>query len=221
MEVRFEGVEDPHFPNVPHLPNVPHSPGTLPPKCRALLLCISYSICPDGSDPGNRPSPLGGPLNDAKEVKATLIGELDVDSTAFSPLSRSRSIELFHYHEEGIFVMTDEGKNVGTEHWPSKENIVRIYFPRGVVAAAYSLTLANKSIQLQAMDNLVRDATPGDAFVFYCASSIVGFCATLSSSVDLISIDAGHGGTNDEVGDNRACAYKSDFSRCLVFRPSN
>ena len=74
---------------VPYFPNVPNTASTLPPKYKALLLCISYLFCPDGSDPGNRPSPLAGPLNDAKEMKTALIGGLNVDSTAFSPLSRS------------------------------------------------------------------------------------------------------------------------------------
>jgi hypothetical protein len=68
----------------PHFPNVLHTLGTLPPKYKALLLCISYLFCPDGSDPGNRPTPLVGPLNDAKEMKTALIGGLNVDSTAFS-----------------------------------------------------------------------------------------------------------------------------------------
>lgn len=75
----------------PHFPSIPHTLGTLPPKYKALLLCISYSFYPDGSDPGNRPSPLAGPLNDAKEMKTALIGGLNVDSTAFSPLSWLRS----------------------------------------------------------------------------------------------------------------------------------
>ena len=61
----------------PHFPNVLHTPGTLPPKYKALLLCISYLFCPDGSDPGNRPTPLAGPLNDAKEMKTALIGGLN------------------------------------------------------------------------------------------------------------------------------------------------
>jgi hypothetical protein len=81
-------LEPPHLPNVLH-PRVP--PGTPPPNYKAFLLCISYLFFPDGSDPGNRPSPLAGPLNDAKEMKTALIGGLNVDSTAFSPLSRSRS----------------------------------------------------------------------------------------------------------------------------------
>ena len=74
----------------PHFSNVPHTPNALPPKYKALLLCISYLIYPDGSDPGNRPSPLAGPLNDAKVMKTALIGGFNVDSTAFSPLSRPR-----------------------------------------------------------------------------------------------------------------------------------
>ena len=118
------------LPKAPHFPNVlrVRTSGTLPPKCRALLLCISYLFFPDGSDPANRPSTLAGPLNDAKEMKATLIGGLNVDSTRFSPFKSVAAIDLFHYREEDIFVMTDEEKNVGTEHWPSKENIVSFFF---------------------------------------------------------------------------------------------
>lgn len=40
------------------------------------------------------------------------------------------AIDLFHYREQDIVVMTDEEKNVGTERWPSKENIVRFGFSR-------------------------------------------------------------------------------------------
>ncbi len=36
--------------------------------------------------------------------------------------------------------MTDEEKNVGTEHWPSKENIVSFIFS-GVLAVAHLLIL--------------------------------------------------------------------------------
>jgi hypothetical protein len=59
------------------------------------------------------------------------------------------------------------------------------------------------------MDNLVRGATPGDAFVFYCELLM----PLWSLSVDLISIDAGHAGRNYDVGGNHACKY--GFSRCL------
>ena len=65
-------LKTPHYPNV-LTSRVP--PGTLPPNYKALLLCMGYSFFPDGSDPGNRPSPLEGPLNDAKEMKAALIGK--------------------------------------------------------------------------------------------------------------------------------------------------
>ena len=75
----------PDFPNVLH----PHVTPIFPPNFKALLLCISYLFYPGGSDAGNRLTPLGGPLNDAKEMKTALIGGLDVDSTAFLPLSRS------------------------------------------------------------------------------------------------------------------------------------
>jgi hypothetical protein len=74
-------LEAPHSPNVLH-PRVP--PGTPPPNHMALFVCISYLFCQGGS-------PLAGPLKDAKEMKAALIGGLNVDSTAFLPLCRSRS----------------------------------------------------------------------------------------------------------------------------------
>ncbi|KAF8469276.1 caspase domain-containing protein [Russula ochroleuca] len=134
----------------------PHSlrsrvpPDTLPPNHKALLLGISYLLPPEDSESGSRPNPLEGPLNDTKEMKTMLI-------------------DLFRYREQDIFVMTDEEKNVGTEHWPSKENILR------------------------AMDNLVRDATPGDAFVFYYA---------------------GHGG-RDDVGGKGAYILTCDDQKIL------
>jgi hypothetical protein len=160
-------------------------------------------------------------------MKTALIGGLNVDSTtAFSPFKSIGVIDLFHYREEDIFVMTDEEKNVGTEHWPSKENIVSDYFffSRGARLPCSWLHIhshwKNNQIQLRAIDNLVGGATPGDAFVFYC--ELLSFCATLSSSVHhLISIDAGHGGRNDVVGGNRTCECKYNFSRWLVFWPSN
>ena len=91
--------------------------------------------------------------------------------------------------------MTDEEKNVGTERWPSKENIVSFFFMW--TRSARGCTLNKFSCRP------------------WTSSSIVGFCATLSSSLDLISIDAGHGGRNDGEG-NHACACEIDFSLCLV-----
>ena len=81
-------------------------------------------------------------------------------------------IDLFHYREDDIFAMTDEEKNAGTERWPSKENIVSYSFffsrARGARGCTFTHAGKNKQIQFRAMDNLIRDATPGDAFVFYC-----------------------------------------------------
>ena len=44
------------------------------------------------------------------------------------------------------------------------------------------------------------------------SSSIVSVCATLSSLVDLIYIDSGHGGRDDR---GHTCACESDFSHSL------
>ena len=85
-------LEAPHFPNTFHPRRMP--PGTPPPNYKAFLLCISYLFCPGGSSVGNRPRPLAGPLNDAKEMKTVLIGGrlmTTLVSMALSPLSRSRS----------------------------------------------------------------------------------------------------------------------------------
>ncbi|KAI9436822.1 caspase domain-containing protein [Lactarius psammicola] len=54
-------------------------------------------------------------------------------------------IEVFRYKEIDIFLMTDEEANRDTARWPSEANIIR------------------------ALENLVRDASRGDAFVFFYA----------------------------------------------------
>ncbi|KAF8258290.1 caspase domain-containing protein [Lactarius quietus] len=54
-------------------------------------------------------------------------------------------IEVFRYKERDIFLMTDEESNRDTARWPSQANI------------------------LQALQDLVRDASKGDAFVFFYA----------------------------------------------------
>ena len=65
--------------------------------------------------------------------------------------------------------MTDKKKNVGTERWPSKKNIVSFFlFLVGCSPLHIHSRWQNKKIQLRAMGNLVRGATPGDVFVFYC-----------------------------------------------------
>ena len=57
---------------------------------------------------------------------------LNVHSIALTLFNSVAAIDLFHYREQDIFVMTDEEKNVGTEYWPSKENSRE--FLRGVPA---------------------------------------------------------------------------------------
>src|SRR5260221_14032429 len=60
-------VEAPRLPN-----NILHSrmqPSTLRPNHKVFLLYMSYESPPDDSDLSSRPSPLHGPMNDAKEMK--------------------------------------------------------------------------------------------------------------------------------------------------------
>jgi hypothetical protein len=38
------------------------------------------------------------------------------------------TIELYGYHEDNIFTMTDEEENRETDRWPSKDNIVGLLF---------------------------------------------------------------------------------------------
>ncbi|KAI9445812.1 caspase domain-containing protein [Lactarius psammicola] len=93
-------------------------------KHKALLIGINYTPSADDNEQGHRQ--LQGPVNDAKEMKKALI-------------------ELFHYKEEDIRLMTDEEANGNTALWPSEANITG------------------------ALHDLVRDASPGDAFVFFYA----------------------------------------------------
>jgi uncharacterized caspase-like protein len=53
--------------------------------------------------------------------------------------------EVFRYKERDIFLMTDEESNRNTARWPSQANI------------------------LLALQDLVRDASTGDAFIFFYA----------------------------------------------------
>jgi N-acetylmuramoyl-L-alanine amidase len=109
--------------------------------------------------------------------------------------------------------MTDEEKNVGTERWPSKENIVSFFFlSRGTRGCTFTHTGKTNKISCGPWSILLKVQLPEMP-----SSFTVSFCATLPSSVDLISIDAGHGGKDDVVGGDHACACKYDFSRCLVF----
>ncbi len=62
--------------------------------------------------------------------------------------------------------MTDEKGNKGTKMWPSAQNIVRLLSLGTIYRIPSTLTTPN--LQLQAIDDLVRDASPRDVFVFYC-----------------------------------------------------
>ncbi|KAI9436821.1 caspase domain-containing protein [Lactarius psammicola] len=103
-----------------HVPTYCQSPTVSPSEHRALLIGINY----DNNEHYSRA--LRGPVNDAKEMKKALI-------------------ELFHYKEGDICLMTDEEANRETTLWPSKANI------------------------MHALRDLVRGARPGDTFVFFYA----------------------------------------------------
>ena len=102
--------------------------------------------------------------------------------------------DLFHCREQDIFVMTDEEKSVGTEYWPFKEN--NREFLRGVPTYIGKINKCSCGLWTILFE-MQRLAMP--------LSSSVSFCATSSSLVDLISVDAGHCGRND-VGTKCACA---------------
>ncbi|KAH9059174.1 caspase domain-containing protein [Lactarius vividus] len=70
-------------------------------------------------------------------------------------------IEVFRYKKKDIFLMTDEESNRDTAHWPSEANIIR------------------------ALQDLVRDASSGDSFVFFYA----GHCGQQPVTTDVNEID--------------------------------
>ncbi|KAH8989874.1 caspase domain-containing protein [Lactarius hatsudake] len=95
----------------------------------------------------------------APKHKALLIGinytsATDENEQAFrqlqGPINDAKEVKtaligLFHYKEEDICLMTDDEANRNTALWPSEENIMK------------------------ALCDLVHDASPGDAFVFFYA----------------------------------------------------
>ncbi|KAI0069299.1 hypothetical protein BV25DRAFT_1818291 [Artomyces pyxidatus] len=85
---------------------------------KALLVGITYRTCPD-----DEYKKLRGPAADAHDMRSLLI-------------------ELFHYAEEDIVMMTDEEHNKGTKFWPTSHNI------------------------RNAIDDFVEGARAGDCFVF-------------------------------------------------------
>ncbi|KAF8258285.1 caspase domain-containing protein [Lactarius quietus] len=118
-------------------------------------------------------SPTSTSPPEAPEHKALLIGinyAFSVNDKDFRELKgpvndakeiKKALIELFDYKEEDIFLMTDEEAHKDTAQWPSKANI------------------------MQALHDLVRDAAPGDAFVFFYA----GHCGQQPVTIDLREFD--------------------------------
>jgi hypothetical protein len=62
-------------------------------------------------------------VNDTKEVKDTLIGEVQIISLPLTHSTQPLS-DLFNYKEEDICLMMDEEANSSTELWPSEVNIM-------------------------------------------------------------------------------------------------
>ena len=158
-------------------------------KYKALLLGINYASPTDDHEQGYRP--LQGPVNDAKDVKKALIGGAYLAALL---LTRSTPLlsELFHYKEDDICLMTDEEANRNTALWPSEANIVSLSFRMRPYVVPLSLpTLTDiRLAQRKALRDFVRDASPGDAFVFFCT------LPNLFTYFFLIitSLDAGHSG---------------------------
>ena len=57
----------------------------------------------------------------------------------------SDAIELYGYHEDDVFTMTDEEENEGTNRWPSKENIVGLSLTTCSGLHAHPLEKSNRS----------------------------------------------------------------------------
>ena len=92
-------------------------------KHMALLIGINYTSSESAVENEHGYRPLTGPVNDAKEVKDALIGE--VQTAALLPTHSTRILsDIFNYKKEDICLMTDEEVNLNTELWPSKANIV-------------------------------------------------------------------------------------------------
>ncbi len=150
------------------IPGFRRPPTANPPKYKAVLIGINYTSPTSGNEQGRRS--LQGPVNDAKEIKKILIGGV---SAVALPLTSSTPplAEVFRYKEKDIFLMTDEEANRDTTHWPSEENIVSLC----IRIIAYSRMLcrvpflrSSTIFQIRALQDLVRDASSGDAFVFFC-----------------------------------------------------
>jgi hypothetical protein len=115
--------------------------------------------------------------------------------------------DLYSYREEVFFEMTDVEKNMDTKRWPSKENIVSFSLSPSQGARGCASTNTGK---FNERSSGLWSISLGMRILGTPSSSIVSVCAILSSLVDLIYIDSGHGGRDDE-GDH-TCACKSHFS---------
>ena len=79
--------------------------------------------------------------------------------------------------------MTDEEENINTALWPSEENIVSLRF-------RIHLRIIIPWAQVKALRDLVHNASPGDAFVFFCTHLFPVF----PLFPNIVSLDAGHSG---------------------------
>ncbi|KAI9438820.1 caspase domain-containing protein [Lactarius indigo] len=120
----------------------------------------AYCQSPTASPPENRALLIGinyaSSLGDKGEGHRELKGPINDAKEMKKAL-----IELFDYREEDVRLMTDEEVNRDSALWPSKENIM---------------------LELR---DLVRDACPGDAFVFFYA----GHCGQQKATTDPNEID--------------------------------
>ncbi|KAH9038752.1 caspase domain-containing protein [Lactarius pseudohatsudake] len=119
-----------------------------------------YCSSPTASPPEHRALLIG--INYAPSVgdKGQVYRELKGPVNDAKEMKKAL-IELFDYMEEDVRLMTDEETNRDSALWPSKENIMR------------------------ELRELVRDACPGDAFVFFYA----GHCGQQKATTDPNEID--------------------------------
>jgi len=118
--------------------------------------------------------------------------------------------------------MTDEEANGNTALWPSEANIVSLGFRIQLYVLPLSLpTLTDTSItirwaQMKALRDLVRDASPGDAFVFFCPllPPLTPFLLIITS------LDAGHSGQQPATTDPNEADDLDECSSNLIIFPA-
>jgi|SRR5712671_6025536 len=73
------------------------------------------------------------------------------------------TVDVYNYHQDDIFVMTDEEVNIGTAQWPSKEMIVSFSpGPRSCLRVDFVLVKGYRQTRL-------RRFFGGCVFIFLCA----------------------------------------------------